>query len=153
VEVATDVGHGDRAGTRRFAPIQIGVFAVSLVLFAWSLAGLIAHPDFATGAAATSKQVLGIDFNGWHALSGFALFGPGLVFAWWREWAFRYALAAIVALMASAAYILVDSRPAGLLALDHNGADALLHFGSGVAYCIVVAVDRLRGRAPAHPST
>jgi hypothetical protein len=152
VQVASDFGHGHRAGTTRFAPIQTGVFVLSLVLCAWSLAGLIANPDFATGAAATSKQVLGIDFNGWHALSGFALFGPGLVLAWWREWAFRYALAAIVALMASAAYILVDSRPAGLLALDHNDADALLHFGSGVAYCIAVAVDRVAMRR-SHPST
>jgi hypothetical protein len=26
-------------------------------------------------------QILGMDYNGWHAVAGLALFGPGLIFA------------------------------------------------------------------------
>src|SRR5882672_10661596 len=70
---------GARGGTSSWSPSQVAVLVVSLARLAWSVAGLIANPDFATGDAATAKQVLGVDFNGWHALSGILLALPGLL--------------------------------------------------------------------------
>jgi hypothetical protein len=61
--------------------LQRGVLVLSLINTTWSVAGLIANPDFATGDAATSVQVLGVDFNGWHAMSGILAFAPGILIA------------------------------------------------------------------------
>lgn len=126
--------------------IQVAVFVISLTFLAWSVAGLIANPDFATGTDATSTQVLGIDFNGWHAISGLALFGPGLFFALRKEWALLFALVATVSLLASGAWALLDTRPAGVLYFKHNEADAALHFGSAAAYGLAVLAYWLLGR-------
>jgi Domain of unknown function (DUF4383) len=138
----------DRRSTleKRPAFIQVLVFGISLAFLSWSVAGLIANPDFATGTDATTKQVLGIDFNGWHAVSGVALFGPGLFFALRKDWALLFALAAIVSLVASGAWALLDTRPANVLYFKHNRADAALHFGSAAAYGLAVLVYWLQGR-------
>jgi hypothetical protein len=139
------------AAGKRPAFIQVAVFLTSLVFLLWSIAGLVANPDFATGADATSSRVLGVDFNGWHALLGIALFGPGLFFARRKDWALLFALAAIASLVASGIWALVDTRPADVLYFQHNGADAALHFGSAVAYGVSVVVHGLqtRGRSAA----
>lgn len=115
------------------------MFAIALVQLAWAAAGLVANPDFATGAAATSRRVLGVDFNGWHALAGFALFGPGLVLARRTEWALPYAFAAIAGLLGTALWTLVDSTPGGLLYFPNDSADVLFHIGSAAIFAIVVA--------------
>jgi len=47
----------------------------------WSVPGLIVNPDFATGNSVTSERVLGVDMNGWHALSGFLVAVPALMLA------------------------------------------------------------------------
>src|SRR5947209_7364646 len=96
-------GNVRRAAEKRPAFIQVAVFSISLAFLVWNVAGLIANPDFSTGGDATSSQVLGVDFNGWHAVLGFALFGPGLFFALRKDWALLFALAAIVSLVARAA--------------------------------------------------
>ena len=59
--------------------------------------GFIAEPSFATGPDAPTVQVLGMDYNGWHAVAGLALFGPGLVFAMRKSWSVLYLLVAAVA--------------------------------------------------------
>jgi hypothetical protein len=81
--------------------IQKAVFVISAALLAWSVAGLIANPSFETGAGATSPRVLGVEFNGWHAISGFLLFGPGLLSALRRDWAQLFAVAAALLLVIS----------------------------------------------------
>jgi hypothetical protein len=122
---------------------QKGVLAVSAVLTAWSVVGLIANPDFATGADATAVQVLGVDFNGWHALSGLLLVGPGFLMCLRPNWALFFALYAGALLVVTAIWALVDTRPAELLAFPHNEADAVLHFSFAAAY-FSVAVLQLR---------
>jgi Domain of unknown function (DUF4383) len=114
--------------------IRRAVLAISLALLAWSLAGLIANPDFATGAQATAEQVLFVDFNGWHALSGIALAAPGLL-AWRRaSWSLWFAVAAAAALAATGVWALLDTSPAGVVAFPNNEADALLHFAFAALY-------------------
>jgi hypothetical protein len=125
--------------------IQWAVVAISLALLAWSIAGLIANPDFATGDQATAKQVLFVDFNGWHALSGIALAAPGLLAGRRANWSLLFAVAAAVALAASGVWALLDTNPAGVLAFPNNQADALLHFAFAVLYGSVAAL-HLRAR-------
>jgi Domain of unknown function (DUF4383) len=131
---------------KRPAFIQVAVFSISLAFLVWNVAGLIANPDFSTGGDATSSQVLGVDFNGWHAVLGFALFGPGLFFALRKGWASLFALAAIVSLVGSGIWALLDTRPAEVLYFQHNGADAALHFDGAAAYGVAVVVHGLRSR-------
>ena len=125
--------------------IRWAVLAISLALLAWSVAGLIANPDFATGEQATAEQVLFIDFNGWHALSGIALAAPGLL-AWRRaSWSLLFAVAAAAALAATGVWALLDTSPAGVVAFPNNEADALLHFAFAVLYGAAAAL-HLRAR-------
>jgi uncharacterized protein DUF4383 len=131
-----------RDGERSF--VQAGVLVVSAVLMAWSIWGFIANPSFATGADATSTRVLGVDFNAWHAISGFLLFGPGLYLARRRDWALLFSLAAVASLYATGVWALLSDRPAGLFPFDHAHADAILHFGSGTAYLLVALIELRR---------
>lgn len=135
----------DSSPTGGWTFIQGAVLVLSVVFLAWNVAGLIANPDFATGAAATSTPVLGVDFNGWHALTGLALFGPGVVLAWRKDWALLYAYAAILALVGSGIWALIEHRPAGILYFKNNGADAALHLGGAGAYALAVLVHFARG--------
>src|SRR4051812_24334357 len=89
---------------------QKGVVAVSAFLTLWNVVGLLANPDFSTGESATAVQVLGVDFNGWHALSGFLLILPGFYFAQRPKWAIWFALYAAGALFFSAIYALFSTR-------------------------------------------
>jgi Domain of unknown function (DUF4383) len=125
--------------------IRWAVVAISLALLAWSLVGLIANPDFATGDQATAEQVLFVDFNGWHALSGIALAAPGLLAGRWATWSLFFAVAAAAALAATGVWALLDTSPAGVVAFLNNEADALLHFAFAVLYGSAAAL-HLRAR-------
>lgn len=57
-----------------FAQKAIVVLAALQLL--WGLAGFIAEPSFHLGADAPTGKVLGVDFNGYHALAGLLLFAP-----------------------------------------------------------------------------
>jgi hypothetical protein len=58
---------------------QWGIVVLAIVQLTWALAGLIAEPSFHFGDGAPTQQVLGVDFNGVHALSGLLLFGPAFL--------------------------------------------------------------------------
>jgi hypothetical protein len=126
--------------------LRRGVFIVSVVLLAWSVAGLIANPDFTTGGDATSVRVLGVDMNGWHALSGFLLFGPGIIASRRAETSLLFIPAAVVALVITGVWALLSDRPAGLFPFDHPSGDAILHFGSAAAYLMVLGLAIARAR-------
>lgn len=140
---SSDVGDSPAVAASR-AFIQTAVFVISATFVAWSVAGLIANPDFSTGADATSRAVLGVDFNGWHAASGLALFGPGLVAARRRDWAVLFAVAAFGALMATGAWALVEKRPLDVLYFKHHSVDAAMHLSSGLAYGVALLLERRR---------
>jgi Domain of unknown function (DUF4383) len=117
------------------------VLSVSVAQLGFAVAGLIANPDFARGAAATSVSVLGVDFNGWHALAGFAVFGPGLVAARRADWSFWYAISAMAVLVVTGVWGLLDRRPAaGLLFFPDNVGDAVFHFLSAALFAVILLV-------------
>jgi hypothetical protein len=128
--------------------LQRGVFVLSLVNTTWSVAGLIANPDFATGDAATSVQVLGVDFNGWHAMSGILAFAPGLLIARSNELSRLYVLALIpLGFVIPGVWALVDTQPMGLWPFEHNEADAVLHLANGAIYtALLLYTERERRR-------
>ena len=111
------------------APVQWAAILGSLVVLAWSVAGLFANPDFATGGTATTERVLAVDMNGWHALSGFLIAVPGLFAAVRGSWAGLFTIAAAGSLVATGVWALLDVHAVGgLFYFPHQFADAILHF-------------------------
>ena len=67
---------------RPLQPVQWAAILGSIAVLVWSVPGLIANPDFHIGDSATSVRVLGVDMNGWHAVSGFLVAIPGFIGTW-----------------------------------------------------------------------
>lgn len=120
---------------RPLAPVQWAAIAGSVIVGLWSVAGLIANPDFATGDSATSELVLGVDMNGWHAVSGFLITIPGLFAATRRDLSAIFNVFAAGGLIATAVWALLSEQVAGgLFYFPHGGADALLHLGTSAIF-------------------
>jgi hypothetical protein len=130
---------------RRLTPVQWSAIIGALALLLWSVPGIIINPDFAVGSSATSKVVLGVDMNGWHAASGFLLAIP-LVWAATRPYrAAVFVPFAAAGLLATAAWAAVSEHPAaGLFFFPHADTDAALHiitssiFLAGFAHYMLV---------------
>lgn len=134
--------------------LRIAVLVQVIAHLAFAVAGLIVHPDFAVGSEATAQKVLGVDFNGWHAIGGFLLFGPGLIAVRRTDWTLWYSLAAIVAAMVPGIWALYDDTPAGLFALPDGTADFIYHLiGAGLLAATVVIHVLLANRRAALTST
>jgi hypothetical protein len=119
---------------------QWGIVVLAVVQLAWALAGLIAEPSFHFGDGAPTQRVLGVDFNGVHALSGFLLFGPAFFFALKPRWALLYAIYAAVALIATGLWAIWSTSPAGIFTFPNNNADAILHISTGILFALVATI-------------
>ncbi|MCE3266421.1 MAG: hypothetical protein K0S15_1130 [Solirubrobacterales bacterium] len=120
---------------RPLAAAQWAAILGSIAVLVWSIPGIIVNPDFSTGDAATSEVVLGVDMNGWHALSGFLVAIPGFFAALRPSWAAAFDLAAAGSLIATGVWALMDTQVAGGLFYFPNGTpDALLHFGTSTIF-------------------
>lgn len=60
--------------TVRWSFAQIGLLIICVFHVIQAVIGLIIEPSFATGPNAPTVQLLGMDYNGWHAVAGLALF-------------------------------------------------------------------------------
>jgi hypothetical protein len=65
----------------RWTFAQWAIVVIAAFQIGWAIAGLLAEPSFHFGDGAPTERVLGVDFNGVHAVSGFLLFGPAFYFA------------------------------------------------------------------------
>lgn len=142
MEASTPTGPG--IGGLRYgaplAPVQTAAITGSLIVLAWSLAGMIANPDFAIGEEATSKLVLGVDMNGWHALSGILLGATGLLAGARAGLAFVFACAAAATLVATGVWALLSEQVLGGLFYFPNAAgDAVLHFATSAVFIAGIA--------------
>ncbi len=133
-----------RIGAGPWSSIQWAVFVIAVVHIAWAIAGWIAEPSFAMGAHAPATPVLGMDYNGWHAVAGLLLFVPGLVAMRRKSWSAWYCLAAgvgggfIIGIWALfARNILVFSFP-------NHRLDAVEHIVTGLVLIGVVALQAVR---------
>jgi hypothetical protein len=120
---------------RPLQPVQWAAILGSVVVLVWSIPGLIINPDFATGDSASAVRVLGVDMNGWHALSGFLVAVPGFFAALRSSWSFLFNVAAAASLMATALWAVLSTQVAGgLFYFPHGDADALLHLGTSAIF-------------------
>ncbi len=119
---------------------QWGIVVVATLQLVWATAGLIAEPSFDFGEGAATERVLGVDFNGVHALSGFLLFLPAYYFALKPRWAVLYATYVAVALLVTGVWAIFSTSPAGIFAFPNNSADAILHIATGTVFAAIAAI-------------
>jgi hypothetical protein len=124
----------------RWTFAQWAIVALASIQLLWALAGLIAEPSFHFGDGAPTERVLGVDFNGVHALSGFLLFGPAFFFALKPRWAVLYAIYVSVALIVTGIWAAWSTSPAGIFTFPNNDADAILHITTGVLFAAVAVI-------------
>ena len=134
------------AATRRdhWTFAQWAVLIVSLLQLAWSTAGLIAEPSFDFGSGAPTKQVLGVDFNAVHAISGYLLFLPALYFVTRPKWAVYYAIYVAVALWVTGIWALFAEHPAYVFTFPNNTSDAWFHMATGTVFALIAAIQYVR---------
>lgn len=120
---------------RPFAPVQWAAVLGAVAVLFWSIPGLIVNPDFAVGDSATAERVLGVDMNGWHAVSGFLVAIPALILAPRPHLVARFLPLAAGGLIATAIWALLSTEVAGgLFYFPNNEADALLHFATSAIF-------------------
>jgi hypothetical protein len=120
---------------RPLQPVQWAAILGSIAILVWSVPGLILNPDFHVGDSATSVRVLGVDMNGWHAVSGFLVAIPGFYAALRRSWSALFDLAAAGGLLSTAVWAALSTQVAGgLFYFPHGGADVLLHIGTSTIF-------------------
>ncbi|HUP99464.1 MAG TPA: DUF4383 domain-containing protein [Aeromicrobium sp.] len=123
--------------------LRLTVLALCVVVYVHDAVALAINPDFGIGAAAHTVKFLGVDYNGWHAVAGFALFGPGL-FVWRRTDLSRiFALAVVFSLLVTAAWGLLQENPLVVLSLPDQRADAIFHITVAAVFLIPVLADAI----------
>lgn len=111
-----------------------------------AVVGFIAEPSFATGPGAPTVQIMGMDYNGWHAVAGLALFGPGLVFCLRKSWSVLYLLLAAVAGALPGIWAFFSNQVAFVFSFPNNTTDAVVHMVTAAIMLAVAAVQiRLDG--------
>jgi Domain of unknown function (DUF4383) len=119
---------------------QWGVVVLATLQLAWATAGLIAEPSFDFGENAVTERVLGVDFNGVHALSGFLLFLPAYYFALRPKWAFYYAIYVAAALILTGIWALFSTQPAWVFTFPNNASDGVFHIATGALFATVALI-------------
>jgi hypothetical protein len=116
---------------------QVGLLIISAFHVIQAVIGFIVEPSFATGPDAPTAQVLGMDYNGWHAVAGLALFAPGFVFALRKSWSVLYLLAAAVAGALPGIWAFFSQQVAYVFTFPNNTTDAVVHI---ITSAVIVAV-------------
>jgi hypothetical protein len=122
---------------------QVALLIIAAFHVVQSVVGFILEPSFATGPDAPTAQVWGMDFNGWHAVAGLALFAPGLVFALRKSWSVLYLLVAAVGGALPGIWALFSHQVAYIFAFPNNITDAVVHIVTS-AVMIAVALIQIR---------
>ncbi|HEY8081973.1 MAG TPA: DUF4383 domain-containing protein [Solirubrobacterales bacterium] len=126
---------------------QKGIVVLAALQLLWALVGLIAEPSIDFGDDAVTERVLGVDFNGVHALSGFLLFLPAFYFALRPKWALYYAIYVAVALVVTGIWALFDTQPAWVFTFPNNYSDAVFHLATGTLFAIVAVIQIAQDRS------
>ena len=122
---------------------RVTLLTLCLAAVVHDVIALAINPDFGVGAAAHTVKFHGVDYNGWHAVAGFALFGPGLI-VWRRATLARiYALAVVLALLVTTGWGLLDPNPLGILSLPDQQADAIFHVCVAAVFVVVLLADAI----------
>lgn len=124
----------------RWSLAQVGLLIICVFHVVQAVIGFIAEPSFATGPDAPTVQVLGMDYNGWHAVAGLALFAPGLVFAMRKSWAVLYLLLAAVAGALPGIWAFFSNQVAYVFTFPNNITDAVVHLVTAAVMIAVAAI-------------
>ncbi len=124
----------------KWSVAQIGLLIISILHVIQAVIGFIAEPSFAVGPDAPTVQIFGMDYNGWHAVAGLALFGPGLVFAMRKSWAVLYLLLAAVAGALPGIWAFFSHQVAYVFTFPNNVTDAVVHLVTAAVMVAVAAV-------------
>jgi hypothetical protein len=119
---------------------QKAVVVLASLQLLWALAGFIAEPSFSLAEDAPTEQVLWVDFNGYHALSGLLLFGPAFYFALRADWAVYYAIYAAFALFLTGIWAAFSTQPAWVFTFPNNMSDAIFHMITGTMFAAIAAI-------------
>ncbi|MGE2722186.1 DUF4383 domain-containing protein [Mycolicibacterium celeriflavum] len=119
---------------------QIGLLVISVFHVIQAVIGFIVEPSFATGPNAPTAQILGMDYNGWHAVAALALFGPGLVFALRKSWSVLYLLAAAVAGALPGVWAFFSQQVAYVFTFPNNITDAVVHMVTAAVMLAVAGI-------------
>ena len=129
---------------QRWSFAQWGLLIISLFHVVQAIIGFIAEPSFAIGPDAPTTPILGMDYNGWHAVAGLALFGPGLVLCWRKSWAVLYLLLAAVAGALPGIWAFFSNQVAYVFAFPNNITDAVVHMATAAVMLAVAGVQIYR---------
>lgn len=119
---------------------QVGLLIIAAFHVIQAVIGFIVEPSFATGPDAPTTRILGMDYNGWHAVAGLALFGPGLVFAFRKSWSVLYLLAAAVAGALPGLWAFFSQQVAYVFTFPNNITDAVVHLVTAAVMLAVAGV-------------
>lgn len=129
---------------QRWSFAQWGLLIISLFHVVQAIIGFIAEPSFAIGPDAPTTPILGMDYNGWHAVAGLALFGPGLVLCRRKSWAVLYLLLAAVAGALPGIWAFFSNQVAYVFAFPNNVTDAVVHLATAAVMLAVAGVQIYR---------
>jgi hypothetical protein len=120
---------------RPFSPVQWAAVLGAVAVLVWSVPGLFVNPDFSIGDSATAERVLGVDMNGWHAVSGFLVAVPALLLASRPHLVARFLPLAAGGLILTGIWALFSTSIAGgIFYFPNNETDALLHFATSLIW-------------------
>lgn len=119
---------------------QIGLLIICVFHVIQAVIGFVLNPSFATGPDAPTVQLLGMDYNGWHAVAGLALFAPGLVFALRKSWSVLYLLLAAIAGALPGIWAFFSHQVAVVFTFPNNTTDAIVHLVTAAIMVAVAAV-------------
>jgi hypothetical protein len=122
---------------------QIALLTIAAFHVIQSIIGFILEPSFATGPDAPTTVLMGMDYNGWHAVAGLTLFGPGLVFALRKSWSVLYLLIAAVGGALPGVWAFFSNQVAYIFAFPNNITDAVIHLVTSTVM-ITVALIQIR---------
>lgn len=128
------------ATRRAWTFAQYGLLIISVLHVIQAIVGFILEPSFATGPDAPTVQILGMDYNGWHAVAGLALFGPGLFFCLRNSWAVLYLLAAAVAGALPGIWAFFSHQVAYVFTFPNNITDAVVHLVTATVMAAIAGV-------------
>jgi hypothetical protein len=124
----------------RWSFAQIGLLIICVAHVVQAVIGFIINPSFATGPNAPTVQLLGMDYNGWHAIAGLALFAPGLLFAVRKSWSVVYLLLAAIAGALPGIWAFFSHQVAFVFNFPNNVTDAIVHLVTAAIMAAVAAV-------------
>jgi Domain of unknown function (DUF4383) len=124
----------------RWSFAQVGLLIICALHVAQAVIGFILEPSFATGPNAPTVQLLGMDYNGWHAVAGLALFAPGLVFAIRKSWSVLYLILAAIAGALPGIWAFFSHQVAFVFSFPNNTTDAVVHLVTAAVMLAVAGV-------------